>query len=200
VMEAMPGQTGAGRAERHAAELLAGLHDVQGEAFGLEFDNLIGPLPQPNTRSRSWVTFFRERRLMTMVEAAAREGAIPETLAAGLERLAGKLESLIPDQPRASLVHGDVWSGNVLHEEERITALLDPAPYYAHAEVELAFITLFSTFGTGFFRAYAERRPIDPEFWSTRRDLYNLYPLLVHARLFGGTYVGQLASTAARFL
>ena len=94
------------------------------------------------------------------------------------------------DQP--SLIHGDVWTTNVLASSERITGFLDPAIYYADPEIELAFITLFNTFGRPFFQRYHELRPISTDFWEIRRDLYNLYPLLVHVRLFGGGYVGAV--------
>ena len=94
-----------------------------------------------------------------------------------------------------ALIHGDVWTGNVLAENGRITGFLDPAPYYAHHEVELAFITLFGTFGEAFFARYGEvGTRIDAEFWETRRRVYNVYPLLVHVRLFGGGYVGELSA------
>jgi fructosamine-3-kinase len=173
---------------------------VTAPRYGLGFDNTIGPLPQPNAWLDSWPVFFAERRLIPMADAAARERAISSPLADAVVRLAARLGDLLPAGPPASLIHGDVWSGNVLSEGGVITAFLDPAAYYADAEVELAFITLFSTFGSRFFDAYQRSRPIDPGFWATRRDLYNLYPLLVHARLFRGQYVAQLDSTLRRFL
>lgn len=78
-------------------------------------------------------------------------------------------------------------------------AFIDPAIYVAHAEIELAFTTLFSTFGAAFYERYAEHRPIAEGFFEQRRDLYNLYPLLVHVRLFGGSYVGSVENTLGRF-
>ncbi|MEX2535727.1 MAG: fructosamine kinase family protein [Trueperaceae bacterium] len=91
--------------------------------------------------------------------------------------------------PKPGLVHGDVWSGNVLARNGRITAMLDPAIYFADPEVELAFIELFATFGEAFWERYGELRPIDPGYREVRRDVYQLYPLLVHTALFGGGYV-----------
>jgi fructosamine-3-kinase len=102
-----------------------------------------------------------------------------------------------PERP--SLIHGDVWTTNVLAEGEQITAFLDPAIYFAHAEIELAFTTLFGTFGPAFYERYHQIRPIGPGFFETRRDLYNLYPLLVHVRLFGGSYVNSVHQILARF-
>ncbi len=195
ILEDMPGGPGVGgAAEEHAAELLAALHGIASPdgRYGLEFDGLIGPLKQPNAWSTSWVEFFREHRLLHMTSAAEREGAITAGLARRLESLAERLGELIPDRPPCSLVHGDVWGGNVLCDGGRITAFLDPAVYYAHAEVELAFIELFSTFGSRFFERYRTVHGIETGYRETRRQVYNLYPLLVHARLFGGAYVGQV--------
>jgi fructosamine-3-kinase len=139
-----------------------------------------------------------------------------------------RVGELLPPSPPASLIHGDVWSGNVLARQGRIAAFIDPAPYHAHAEVELAFITLFSTFSSAFFERYQERldallsdataaspaatpgrspavlgqQPaefFDPAaFTATRRDLYNLYPLLVHCTLFGAGYATQVDSSLSR--
>ena len=99
----------------------------------------------------------------------------------------------------SSLIHGDVWTTNVLARNGRVTGFIDPAIYYAHAEIELAFTTLFGTFDEDFLRRYEELRPIAPGFMEVRRDIYNLYPLLVHVRLFGGGYVASVESILHRF-
>lgn len=179
-------------AERHAAELLATLHDMTAPAFGFERDTLIGGLRQPNTPAHNWLDFFAERRLIYMAAEAARAGRLPLAVAGRVEQLAGRVSDWLMEPSRPSLVHGDVWTTNVLAAKSRIVAFLDPAVYFAHAEIELAFISLFGTFGAGFYRRYHELRPIAPRFFEERRDLYNLYPLLAHVRLFGGSYVGQV--------
>ena len=116
-----------------------------------------------------------------------------------MERFAGGLEALVGEPNPPALVHGDVWSGNVLAKGDRITAFLDPALYFADPEIELAFISLFNSFGEVFLRRYAEIRGIDRAFFDTRRDLYNLYPLLVHVYFFGGGYLDSVRSTLGRF-
>lgn len=184
--------------ERHAAELLAGLHAVRSPdaTFGLEFDALIGPLHQPNTACASWVEFWREQRLLSMAREAARAGTLRFEVVARLEKLCHRLGEMIPDRPAASLIHGDVWSGNVLARDGRVAAFLDPAPYFAHHEVELAFIEMFSTFGAAFFERYAEvGTALDRSYHEVRRHVYMLYPTLVHVRLFGGGYVGHACHT-----
>jgi len=127
-----------------------------------------------------------------MTRVALEAGRLPGATMTRIETLARRLDEWIevPDQP--SLIHGDLWGGNVLAKDGRIAGFVDPAIYYADAEIELAFSTLFSTFGAPFFKCYDEIRPIRDGFFEARRDLYNLYPLLVHVRLFGGGYVGSL--------
>lgn len=186
-------------AQRHAAELLADLHGITAGHFGYERDTLIGGLHQPNGWMPSWRDFFRERRLLYMAREAHKAGRLPSALLARVEQLADQLDRWIADDSRPSLIHGDMWSGNVLTKANRIASFVDPAIYYADAEIELAFSTLFGTFGEPFFRRYGELRPLKPGFFEERRDLYNLYPLLVHVRLFGGSYVGSVERTLKRY-
>jgi fructosamine-3-kinase len=186
-------------AERHAAELLAALHTVRGEQFGFERDTLIGGLRQPNPHYDSWIDFFRDQRLFYMAGEAARVGRLPGHFLTRLENFAARLGDWLTELDYPALIHGDVWTTNVLTSHDRITGFLDPAIYYAHPEIELAFITLFNTFGMGFFQRYHEIRPIAPGFFETRRDIYNLYPLLVHVHLFGGGYVASVDSILSRF-
>jgi fructosamine-3-kinase len=201
VMEWIPGSSHFdASAEAHAAELLAQLHGVRAERFGLEFDTLIGGLHQPNTQTDSWVEFFAEQRLLHRACEAERAGRLSPGLRRKLGALAEKLPRLLPEPPHPSLLHGDVWTTNVLASEGRITGFLDPAIYYGHPEMELAFTTLFGTFGRPFFARYNEIRPIAPGFFEERRDLYNLYPLLVHVQLFGGGYAAQVEGIVARYL
>lgn len=180
-------------AEQDAACLLAALHDVTGSTFGLERDTVIGGLHQPNAPSTSWIEFFRERRLLHMAREARDIGRLPAALMDRIELLADQLPDWIDDSARPALIHGDLWTGNVLVRRGRIAGLVDPAIYYADPEIELAFATLFGTFGSAFFQRYGELRPLRPGFFEWRCDLYNLYPLLVHVRLFGGSYVGEVA-------
>ena len=188
-----------GRAERNAAELLAALHNISARQFGLERDTVIGGLPQPNPQSPSWIPFFRDHRLLYMARAAREDGKAGAALLARIEKLAGRLDEYLLEPERPSLIHGDMWGGNVLCRNGAVAGFVDPAIYYADAEIELAFSTLFSTFGDAFFSRYRELRGIRPGFFETRVPLYNLYPLLVHVRLFGGGYVAQVERTLTRF-
>ena len=186
-------------AERHAAELLARLHDITADSYGHERDTLIGALDQPNPPTKSWVEFFRDHRLLYIALVAHEAGRLPLEDLRRVERLSEKLYELIEAPNPPALIHGDVWSANVLAKSGHITAFLDPAIYYADPEIELAFISLFDSFGRPFFDRYQEIRPIRDGFFEVRRDLYNLYPLLVHTYYFGGGYLGSVRYTLDRF-
>jgi len=187
-------------AERHAAELLAALHGITAGAYGHERDTLIGSLDQPNPWTESWVEFFRDQRLLYLARVASEAGVLPAEDLERVEKLAERLDEYLEEPERPSLIHGDVWSANVLAQGDRITAFLDPAIYHADPQIELAFISLFNSFGEPFFERYAEIRGVRlGSSFEERRDLYNLYPLLVHVYFFGGGYLDSVRSTLSRF-
>jgi len=185
--------------EHHAAELLAGLHSITANEYGHERNTLIGSLDQPNPPTENWTDFFRDNRLLYMADVAHRSGCLPTEDRKRIDSLAGRLDEYIEAPNPPSLIHGDAWSANVLAKGDRITAFLDPAIYFADAEMELAFISLFDSFGKAFFERYGEVRSIRPGFFEVRRDLYNLYPLLVHVYFFGGGYAGMVRRILDRF-
>jgi protein-ribulosamine 3-kinase len=170
---------------------LARLHAVAGAVHGWDADNYIGPLPQQNAAATSWAGFWRSRRLLPQIERAAplldsRLRTDLDLLLTGLdERLAGG------ETEPASLLHGDLWSGNV-HPTADGPALIDPASYYGHREVDLAMAALFGGFGDAFEHAYRAEWPLQPGA-GVRRAIYQLYYLLVHVNLFGAGYVAATA-------
>jgi fructosamine-3-kinase len=184
--------------ERDAGALIAALHATPRPHFGFARDTLIGRLPQPNPESPLWVPFFRDHRLLHMAHAARDEGRLPAPLFSRLERLAARLDDYLLEPPHPSLLHGDLWTGNVLVRGNRIAGFVDPAISFGHPEIELAFTTMFGTFGPAFFAAYEALSPLEPGFHDVRRDLYNLYPALVHVRLFGASYLSGIEATLAR--
>jgi fructosamine-3-kinase len=205
VMERLPGTTGPGEhAQRHLAELLADLHGIEGPSFGYERPTLIGPLDQPNESDASWARFFARHRILAFAELARSRGSLS---AAGFDiarRLADAIEAkphrFIASNEPPVLIHGDLWSGNILSASGRVTGLIDPAIYYADREIELAFMGLFGCVGRAFFERYHELRPIAPGFFERRQGMYRIYPLLVHAALFGAGYGRQAVDAMNRVL
>jgi len=164
---------------------------VAGPYHGWPRDNRCGPTPQRNTPCTDGRVFQREHRLLALGEACRQRGLLDHATFAALERIAGDLERWLADaEPR--LIHGDLWSGNVLHTPEG-PALIDPAVYYHYPEVDLAMLTLFGRPGAAFFEAYWDGEP--PADWPRRERLFQLYPLLNHLYLFGGGYRAAVTAT-----
>ena len=187
-------------AATHAGELVAHMHLISAEGgFGFEKDTTIGGLHQPNPWNKNWVDFFKQHRLLYMGGVAMEAGNLPSAIFNRLEKFSGNLEKWIESPEKSSLIHGDMWTGNVLVANGRISGFVDPATYYADAEIELAFTQMFGTFNQNFFDAYQNIRPIKPGFFEERLSIYNLYPLLVHVRLFGGGYVNSVDGTLRKF-
>lgn len=184
---------------RHLGELLARCHQVTSATYGLERDTLIGPLHQPNPQMTSWIAFFREQRLLYMIGVARESGFLPAELERRLRRIADKLDRHLIEPAKPALIHGDMWKTNVISRAGRVVGIIDPALYFAHNEMELAYMTLFGGTGEAFFSAYTETIPIEADFYATRRHIYNLYPLLIHLTLFGDKYLPPLHEALARF-
>jgi protein-ribulosamine 3-kinase len=177
---------------------LAQLHRHQSPTFGLDHDNFIGSLRQANPPAADGFAFWAEHRLQAQAGLAYYNGLAPASLLRQVERLCAKLPQWLPAQP-ASLLHGDLWSGNQLPNGQGQPTLIDPAVYFGFREAELAFTKLFGGFEDDFYHAYHEAYPLEPGF-GQRAELYNLYPLLVHTNLFGASYLGAVERTLARWL
>jgi protein-ribulosamine 3-kinase len=165
---------------------LADLHRISNDHFGLDDNNYIGRLPQSNQFHDDWISFFIEERLEPQLKMAIDEGKLTLSVHNKFKSMYHKLDDLLP-QESPSLLHGDLWSGNYMCGSDQKTVLIDPAVYYGHREIELAFTQLFGSFNKYFYSTYRESFPLEPGF-DERRDIYNLYPLLVHTNLFGGSY------------
>jgi len=176
---------------------LAALHNHSHAQFGFDHDNYIGSTPQPNTWTDDGHTFFGEYRLSYMARLTQQRGLMSAEDAQRFERLCSKLPELIPEQP-ASLVHGDLWSGNATTDSQGAPAIIDPAAHYGWAEAELAMTTLFGSFPEAFYKAYDEIFPLESGYRS-RFPIYNLYHLLNHLYIFGRSYLGQVQSILRRF-
>jgi fructosamine-3-kinase len=175
---------------------LAALHRFGAPGFGLDHDNFIGRLPQANAPAPTWAEFYRARRIEPQLRRAAQERlASPKLLRDG-ERLLAVMEDRVgPPEPPARL-HGDLWGGNLLVDERGTPCLIDPAVQGGHRELDLAMMRLFGGFGARVFEAYDEAFPLAAGH-QERLPLYQLYYLLVHVNLFGGSYVASAARALA---
>ena len=170
---------------RRLGRNLARLHRVAGARFGWHRDNTIGSTPQPNAPADDWTTFWRERRLRPQIEVARAKGFdVPNLDPRGI---------LQNHKPQPSLLHGDLWSGNVGFTADG-PVVFDPAVYYGDREADLAMTELFGGFPRAFYDAYNETLPLDAGY-VRRKHLYNLYHLLNHLNFFGRGYLGQVKSS-----
>lgn len=178
-------------------QALAQLHSHTDKEFGLDYDNYIGSQPQRNARHANGTDFFIEERLKVQAGKALYNNFISPQLHAKFERLYKVLPELLPRE-RPALVHGDLWSGNVITNDQGQVALVDPAAHYGQREAELAYTHLFGGFAPEFYAAYDEAFPLEPGF-QERIAIYNLYPLLFHVNIFGSSYVSAVEKVLNRF-
>ncbi len=178
---------------------LAALHATGAPAFGLDHDNYLGTLEQDNERSSSWPDFYGQRRLLPLTRRALSRRSISTRVAAGMETLVARLPDLVGHEEPPSRLHGDLWSGNALAGADGVIRLIDPAVYGGHREVDLAMMRLFGGFGERTFAAYAEAAPLS-EGHEDRVELYQLYPLLAHAVMFGGMYGARVENALSRYV
>lgn len=179
-------------------EGLAALHQHTGDAYGFDRDNFIGRFPQSNTTMPSWPRFFRTQRLEPQVQMARSRDAWRARWDTPLNTLYRRLPDLLPERPPASIVHGDLWRGNFMVTAVGKPALVDPAAYYGHREVDLAMTELFGGFDAAFYDAYRAAWPLEPGY-EQRREVYNLYHLINHLNHFGGRYANSVDATLQAF-
>lgn len=158
---------------------------VAGGTYGFTDDNYIGMRCQCNIVHNSWIHFFRDCRLKPQLESAS--GYFDTTELNRADKLLGRLDTVLVEPEQPSLLHGDLWSGNVITGNDGKAWLIDPAVYVGHAEADLAMTELFGGFPPAFYDAYKEAAEIQPGY-AKRRDLYNLYHLLNHLNMFGRSY------------
>jgi fructosamine-3-kinase len=178
---------------------LAALHAAGAPRFGADADNFIATLPQPNAPTDAWHRFYGERRLAPLTAALRDGGRLGAAHAGRLDRLVGRLEDLCGPEERPARLHGDLWAGNALADENGSPVLVDPAVYGGHREVDLAMMRLFGGFGARVFAAYQEVTPLSAGH-ADRVALYQVWPLLVHVALFGAAYAERLHAAVRRYV
>lgn len=181
-----------------AGRQLAAMHRRTRAHFGWERDNTIGSTRQPNGSTADWVIFWREQRLGFQLDLAARQGYGGRLQERGA-RLLEVLSALLDHRPDPSLLHGDLWGGNIGYDSQGAPVIFDPAVYFGDREADLAMTELFGGFSADFYAAYREAWPLPPGY-ETRKALYNLYHILNHLNLFGSGYLTQAEGLIERLL
>lgn len=178
-------------------EELARLHKMSHEQYGFWENNYMGSLPQMNSFADTWSDFFTRYRLQPQIELAISKGLLQKNHIAAFESLFRKIDSMF-DTEKASLLHGDLWSGNFMCNERSEPVLIDPAIYFGHRSMDLAMTTLFGGFDRVFYDSYNYHFPF-PSNYEEQWEICNLYPLLIHLNLFGSGYLGQIERTLRMF-
>lgn len=186
LLEELPASGRIARSWSHLADILDHLHRPTGQRVGWDKDYAFGPVAITNGRTDEWIPFWAENRL------ACHLPHIEPHLANRVSRLAERLADHIPAAPATALLHGDLWGGNILVDKDQIRGLIDPACYYGDREVDFAMLSLFDQPPAAFYDACG----LDPG-WQERQPVYQLWPLLVHVRLFGGAYHQQAGACLA---
>lgn len=182
----------------NSGRTLARMHSIDVPCFGFDADNYCGATPQINGRFENGYEFFARQRLEYQAQLALQRGLLRTEDAERIRRLGKKLPQLVPEQA-PSLLHGDLWSGNIFCVADNLPALIDPATHWGWAEAELGMTQLFGGFPEAFYCAYQEIKPLENG-WRERLPLYNLYHLLNHLNLFGRSYYAQAMVVLNRFL
>ena len=183
----------------HFGRALAEMHSNNSNPkYGLDHDNYIGKLPQQNDYDENWIDFFIEKRLDFQLRLAVKNQLVNSHFVNRYRKFYDILPELLPvDQP--ALLHGDLWSGNVMVGHDGYVCLIDPAVYYGHREIELAFTQMFGGFGQDFYTSYQEIYPLESGF-DERVGIYNIYPHMVHVNLFGTSYLSGVESVLRRYV
>jgi fructosamine-3-kinase len=178
---------------------LARTHQAGAATYGGDEDGFIGRLPLHNKPLDTWAEFYVERRITPYLRVARDKGLVAAADADVIEQVAAKVADLVPEEPPARL-HGDLWNGNVLWSSDDRVAVIDPAAYGGHREVDLAMLALFGLPQLPqVMAAYDDAAPL-ADGWEERLGIHQLFPLLVHACLFGGGYGARAATVAQRYL
>ncbi|NEN24794.1 fructosamine kinase family protein [Cryomorpha ignava] len=169
---------------------LAKMHRSTHEKFGFESDNYIGNLPQYNSYKTTWAEFFAENRIAPQLKMAKDQGYASDQMVKLLEKVISRSDKYFPVEPPAA-IHGDLWTGNFATNKMGEATIFDPSAYFGHREMDIAMSKLFGGFDAKFYDAYNEEYPLEKG-WEERLQIADLYPLLAHLNIFGGTYAYQI--------
>ena len=186
------------KSEEDLACQLAKIHQIKNDHFGFEFDSPIGGLRQPSNFEKSWVSFYTNKRLNMIFELINATKPMPDEINRGIERLLKNLKNHIPDNPQPSLIHGDLWDGNILFHNGKLVGLIDPGIYYAPKEMEIAYLKWFNAISSNFYNYYSEIINFDKDFFNYS-EVYELYYSLLNVYLWDRSYINDVARMVKKF-
>jgi len=174
--------------ENQLAKLIGSIHSVKNDKFGFDFDTPIGGLKQPCNYSNSWVEFYKEKRLGMIFELINKNNPMPKKINLEIEKILKNIENYLPNNIIPRLIHGDLWDGNILHNRGKICGLIDPGIYFAHSEMEIAYLTWFKYISNNFINIYSEIIPLEKNYFKYEA-IYQLYYCLLNVYLWSREYI-----------
>ncbi len=180
------------------AEKIAKIHQIRNTQFGFDFDTPIGGLRQPSQYEYSWLEFYSKKRLGMIFEKINTSKPMPKSINDNIENILKNLNNFLPKNPQPSLIHGDLWSGNILFNNGKLVGLIDPGIHYAHHELELAYLYWFNYVDEKFFQIYNEHNTIDKNFFEYQ-EIYQLYYSLLNVYLWSREYITDVERLAQKF-
>jgi len=174
------------------------IHNIKNNQFGFEYDTPIGGLKQPSNFSSNWIDFYREKRLGMIFELINNSNPMPNEINIGLEKILNNVENLLPNNPEPSLIHGDLWEGNILFNNKKLVGLIDPGVHFAHNEMELAYLIFFNYVNEEFFDNYSNTIKIEKEFYKYQY-VYQLYYALLNVHLWSRNYIDNVKELVKKF-
>ena len=184
--------------EKDLAIKISKIHQNKNDKFGFKFDTPIGGFRQPCNFQKSWIEFYEKKRLFMIFNIINKTNPMPKKINIGIERILKNLKNLIPNNPKPSLVHGDLWKGNMLFDNGKLIGLIDPSVYYAHKEMEIAYLKWFKTVSNKFFNYYSESINFDKNFFNYS-EIYELYFSLLNVHLWSRRYIHNVARLVKKF-
>ena len=166
------------------------LHNKSNDEFGFKFDTQIGGMKQPNKFNNNWVDFFSNQRLSVMYEAINKTNPMPKNINVKIEKLINNIADFLPKNPKISLLHGDLWEGNILFKNQKLVGLIDPGIFYGHNEMELAYLRWFKFVDKNFLDKYNSYFSISKNYYSYE-PVYQLYYSLSNIYLWSRDYIND---------
>lgn len=185
--------------ENNFAYQISKIHKITNNLYGFKFDPPIGGLKQPSKFENSWVDFYGNKRLGMIFEIINKTNPMPKIINLGIESILKNLKNFIPNSPQPSLIHGDLWEGNILFNNGNIVALIDPGIYFAHHEMEIAYLEWFNFISNKFYNYYREYNTLDKEYFNYSK-IYHLYYSLLNVHLWSREYIADVRKIVKNFI